>query len=211
MGITRGWPLTAAAIAAISLSGCTHLLHKEDLEAQLDPMNAQLADHETRISTLESDMSGVKNDIAALRREMEQLSRDFNAHVSNEDIHGGMRVSLPVHFDFDAAEIRDVDKPLLDRFAAGVQRSYPSAVITVEGFSDPSGSSTYNLRLSAKRAENVKNYLVENGGLSADRVRTAAYGETSSRQVIPGAKGPGQSGIENRRVSFVVEWAGADN
>jgi outer membrane protein OmpA-like peptidoglycan-associated protein len=53
----------------------------------------------------------------------------------------------------------------------------------------------------------VKSYLVGQGGLSASNLRTAGYGET--RLVRPGAAGPGAAGIENRRVTFVVEWTQA--
>ncbi|MFQ5679849.1 MAG: OmpA family protein [Gemmatimonadota bacterium] len=207
--VTRaGLPVAVVALAA-GAAGCTHLVHREDLEGRFEPIEATQADHETRITALESDVAGIKDDLAALRRELEQLREDFNGHVSDEEMHGGMRVSLPVHFDFDRAEIRDVDRPILDHFAAAVTRHAPNALVTVEGFADSSGSEAYNMRLSRQRAEAVKSYLVEPGGLSAERVRTAAFGELRSRQVIPDAKGPGQSGIENRRVSFVIEWAGA--
>jgi hypothetical protein len=36
-------------------------------------------------------------------------------------------------------------------------------------------------------------------------MRTVGYGE--NRQVIPGAQGPGDAGLENRRVAFVIEFA----
>lgn len=209
MGKARGWSAVfATTLLAVGIGGCTHLVHREDLEGRFEPMEATLEDHETRITAVESDLEGMRGDLDALRRELEQLREDFDAHVSDEDMHGAMRVSLPVHFDFDRAEIRDVDRPILDRFAAAITNSYPNARLTVEGFADPAGTEAYNIRLSRNRAENVKSYLVENGGLSADQVETAAFGELRARQVNPGAQGPGQSGIENRRVTFVIEWAG---
>lgn len=211
MGNARCWSMTmAASVLALGLGGCTHLVHQHELEGRFEPIEATLEDHETRITTVESDVEGLRNDLDALRRELEQLREDFNAHVSDEDLHGALRVSLPVHFDFDRAEIRDVDRPVLEAFAAAIKNSYPSALVTVEGFADPAGSEAYNIRLSRRRAEAVKNYLVETGGLSDRQVRTAAFGELVSRQVNPGARGPGQSGIENRRATFVIEWAGRE-
>ena len=209
MGKARGWSTAfATALLAVGIGGCTHLVHQEDIEGRFEPMEATLEDHETRITAIAADVEGLNSDVDALRRELEQLREDFDAHVSDEDMHGAMRVSLPVHFDFDRAEIRDVDRPILDRFAAAIQNSYPSAMLTVEGFADPAGTEAYNMRLSRQRAQNVRDYLVENGGLTADQVKTAAFGELRARQVNPGAQGPGQSGIENRRVTFVIEWAG---
>jgi peptidoglycan-associated lipoprotein len=98
---------------------------------------------------------------------------------------------------------------VLDRFASVAREFYPGATITVEGFADPAGSQAYNRRLSQRRAESVKSYLVGQGGLSASNLRTAGYGET--RLVRPGAAGPGTAGIENRRVTFVVEWTQASS
>lgn len=209
MGKARCGSVAGSAVAlAVLTAGCTHLVHKEDLEGRFEPIEAQLSDHETRITTIESDVEGLRDDVDALRRELEQLREDFNAHVSDEELHGGIRLSLPVHFDFDRAEIRDVDRPILDRFAASIKRHAPNALVTVEGFADPAGSEAYNIRLSRQRADAVRSYLVDTGGLTDNQVRTAAFGELRSRQVNPGARGPGQSGIENRRVTFVIEWAG---
>lgn len=208
MGKARVWSVAAgAALAAVVAAGCTHLVHQEELEGRFEPIEATLADHETRITTVESDVSTLKDDVAALRRDLDQLREDFDGHVADEGLHG-VQISLPVHFDFDRAEIRDVDTPILDRFAASINRHAPNALLTVEGFADAAGPEAYNIRLSRSRAESVKQYLVETGGLRADQIRTAAFGKLRARQVDPGAQGPGHSGIENRRVSFVLEWAG---
>ena len=52
-------------------------------------------------------------------------------------------------------------------------------------------------------------YLVGTGGLAADKVRALSYGEVQKRQVVPNAKGSGDSGLENRRVTLVIEDAAA--
>ena len=114
----------------------------------------------------------------------------------------GLKFMMPVHFAFDDATVREEDKPSITRFAQVVQQHYPNAKITVEGFADPAGSRNYNVSLSQRRAEAVKQYLSE-AGLMSDMVATVAYGET--RQVVPGAERD-ESGAEmNRRVTFVIE------
>ena len=209
MGRTSGWTVTVAAVLlGIGTAGCTHLVHWEDMEGAFDDVNARLDDQDSRISAVESDVEALRADIDELRREMQRMEDDLNARIDSVG-QNMMGVSLPVHFDFDVAEIREVDRPILDAFAASVQRTLPSALVTVEGFADPAGSVPYNMRLSRERAENVREYLVERG-MSDENVRVAAFGELRSRQVNPGAQGPGQSGIENRRVSFVIEWAGPE-
>lgn len=209
MGKTKVRMLGLVTVFAVAATGCTHLVHQEDLEGMLDPVNAQLAEHDGRISTVESDVAGLRNDVDELRRRMDQLESDFGAHVSDEDLHCpcGLAVSLPVHFDFDSSELRDVDLPILDAFAAAVNGAYPDALVTVEGFADQAGSAAYNQRLSEERANNVRDYLVQNGGLSAGNVRIDPMGEDRLVNQDTGVTNP-QSGIENRRVTFVLEWAG---
>jgi hypothetical protein len=38
-------------------------------------------------------------------------------------------------------------------------------------------------------------------------LKSVSYGEVSNRQVVPGAKGPGDEGLENRRVALVIDHA----
>ena len=85
--------------------------------------------------------------------------------------------------------------------------SRPNSVVTVEGFADPSGPRAYNEQLSQHRAENVASFLKTEAGLMVAEIKSVGYGET--RLVTEGAYGPGSYGLENRRVAFVVEQAGA--
>jgi peptidoglycan-associated lipoprotein len=85
---------------------------------------------------------------------------------------------------------------------------YPDALITVEGFTDPSGSEEYNLRLGQRRAEAVAAYLTEMSDLTGDKLRAVSYGEDTRRLVMPEGWGPGAPGWENRRVVLVIDHDG---
>jgi peptidoglycan-associated lipoprotein len=122
-----------------------------------------------------------------------------------------LRFNVPVHFAFNDATVRETDQALLDRFAKVVGSSYSNAHITIEGFADPAGSAAYNQELGLNRAESVRDYLVTSGGLNAGMLHTVSYGEARNRQVVPGAYGPGDRGLENRRVAFVIDFAGEGN
>ena len=98
-------------------------------------------------------------------------------------------------------------EPARNFFAAVVKEYYPNAVVTVEGFTDPSGSTAYNLRLGRERAEAVKAVLLSQG-LMDTAVKVVSYGEARDRQVVPGAQGPGAEGMQNRRVSLVIDYSG---
>ena len=62
-------------------------------------------------------------------------------------------------------------------------------------------------RTSQRRAQAVQEYLATSGGLGADKLKAVSYGEARNRQVVPGARGPGDQGIENRRVALVIDHA----
>ena len=116
-----------------------------------------------------------------------------------------LKFDVPVHFEFDRSDLREADRPVLDRFASVVKEYYPGAVITVEGFTDPAGGEAYNRQLGQRRAESVREYLTTSGGFNSETIRAVSYGEVRNRQVIPGAKGPGDEGMENRRVALVID------
>lgn len=118
----------------------------------------------------------------------------------------GTVVSLPgdVTFDFDEATIRDDARPTLDRLAQLIQAGGEGR-ITVEGHTDSRGDDAYNQRLSERRAEAVKAYLVQQG-VSADRLATLGLGER--RPVAPNARPDGsddEAGRQrNRRVEVIL-------
>ena len=57
-----------------------------------------------------------------------------------------------------------------------MMKSKPSMVLEIAGHTDFKGSETYNISLSQKRADAVKNYLVANG-IEESRVVAKGYGE----------------------------------
>lgn len=72
-------------------------------------------------------------------------------------------------YSFDKAVIRPAGQQELDRFAADLKGSN-FGMISVTGHSDRIGSHAYNLKLSTRRAEAVKDYLVQSGGIAASQI-----------------------------------------
>ncbi len=159
----------------------------------------------TRLDSTNRAMGDQARRIDALEQELQAFRSEYN--VSIQKVRGMLKFNIPVHFEFASSELREPDRPVLDRFASVVKEYYPGALITVEGFTDPAGSTAYNQRLGQRRADAVKEYLATAGGITGDDLKSVSYGEARNRQVIPGAKGPGDAGVENRRVALVVDHA----
>ena len=139
-------------------------------------------------------------EIASLRRDLTALRTEFGAKIS--EVAEGIKFAFPVHFAYDDASVRSADIAALDRFAGVVNKHYPGAKLTVEGFADPAGSVEYNLGLSQRRAESVRQYLA-NRGVNPSLVEAIGYGK--SRLVNRGASRDMPGAVLNRRVVFVVE------
>ena len=80
-------------------------------------------------------------------------------------------------FSFDRSEIRPQGKVALDQFAHELAGTHFDA-ITVEGHTDRLGSQAYNQKLSMRRAEAVKSYLVSAGGVDAGRISAVGMSES---------------------------------
>src|SRR5260221_12591786 len=86
-------------------------------------------------------------------------------------------------FDFDSANLRDGATASLQKLGRLIQRN-PQAVFKVEGHTDSFGSDDYNMDLSQRRAETVKDWLVQDMNIHANRILTRRYGKT--RASVPG-------------------------
>ena len=146
------------------------------------------------------DIAALRTDLASLRNDLQGLRTEFGARITA--MEDQVKFDMPVHFGFNDATVRQEDTASLTRFAQVIQKHYPGAKVTVEGFADPAGSTRYNLDLSKRRADAVRDVLVQQG-LNDGLLATVGYGE--SRQVKPGAAKDTPGAELNRRVVFVVE------
>ena len=111
-----------------------------------------------------------------------------------------VRVELDVKFDFDKDRVKEESYGDIKNLA-DFMNQYPQTTTTVEGHTDSVGSDAYNQGLSERRANAVRNVLVNQYGVDGDRVNAVGYGET--RPVADNATDSGRA--INRRVEAEVE------
>jgi len=114
----------------------------------------------------------------------------------------GTKLRLPDDqlFEYDSAALQASAINQLQKLGTLIQRN-PKATFTVEGYTDSFGTPEYNLDLSQRRADSVKQYLVESMGISPMQIQTHGYGMTKFR-TSPNGSIEEQS--PNRRVEVVV-------
>ena len=111
-----------------------------------------------------------------------------------------VRVELDVKFDFDKAVVKPESYQDIQSLA-DFMKQYPQTTTTVEGHTDAVGSDAYNQQLSERRANAVREVLVNEYGVESERVGAVGYGE--ARPVADNASNEGRA--INRRVEAEVE------
>jgi OOP family OmpA-OmpF porin len=101
-----------------------------------------------------------------------------------------------VSFEYDQAVLTPESTLVLDRVAASL-RDWPSVRVEIGGHTDSRGGDAYNLDLSGRRAQAVRDYLVR-AGIDASRLTAKGYG--ASQPVADNATEAGRA--KNRRVEL---------
>lgn len=83
-----------------------------------------------------------------------------------------------IHFDFDKSTLKPEAKEILKRNIQLLKEN-PRTHVRIAGYTSASGSDEYNQKLSERRANAVKDYLINEGIITADRLSIVGYGETS--------------------------------
>ena len=101
-----------------------------------------------------------------------------------------------VNFESGSAALTPDSYGVLDQVVKSL-KAYPEVRVEIAGFTDDVGKDDYNLGLSQRRADSVKQYLV-NAGVGADRVVARGFGE--SNPIASNTTAAGRA--ENRRIEF---------
>jgi len=150
----------------------------------------------TRRGDIRLEARTAEADAANIRiGEMEKELAELNAMKTER----GLVITLgDVLFDVNQARLKPGSEREIQKIADFLQE-YPERKALIEGFTDSTGSESYNQVLSERRAEAVRRFLIERG-ISSDRVDARGYGE--SNPVASNAT-PATRQL-NRRVEIVI-------
>jgi outer membrane protein OmpA-like peptidoglycan-associated protein len=83
-----------------------------------------------------------------------------------------------IHFDFDKSTLKPEAQTILKRNIQ-LLKDNPNAKVRIAGYTSASGTEAYNQKLSERRANSVRDYLIKEGVITPDRLTTIGYGEAN--------------------------------
>ena len=169
---------------------------QQDAEAARQAAIAEQQRLAAETATAKAARVSAEQEAQALR---DRLREQLNVILDTRDTARGLIVNLSdVLFDFDQATLKPGAKEKLAK-VSGILLAYPTLHVNVEGHTDSVGTDDYNLKLSQRRADAVRDYLTANS-ISAANVQSIGLGKAD-----PVASNDTPAGRQqNRRVEMVV-------
>jgi outer membrane protein OmpA-like peptidoglycan-associated protein len=143
-----------------------------------------------------ADRESAEKDTQAMR---ERLKDQLNMILMTRDTARGLIVNMSdVLFDVNQATLKPGAREKLAK-VSGILLAYPNLHMTVEGHTDSTGSDDYNVKLSQRRADAVRDYLISNN-IASNNIQATGLGKDNPVATNDTAAGRQQ----NRRVEMVV-------
>jgi outer membrane protein OmpA-like peptidoglycan-associated protein len=161
-----------------------------EIDERVDKVETDVREHGERLDQVEVRMgqidTGLNETRALLRTSLPQAKAPVTPRPSpplaGSSTDRTLIGVIHVPFAFDSADLDVRAKAALARIVKDLGEN-PRITIDLEGTTDPVGRGEYNLRLSQRRVETVKSWLVDKGVDQARIVRTAGRGELSDASV----------------------------
>jgi len=165
------------------------LAQQQALQAENEKTRAQAEEAELGRQKAESEKAEMRA----------RLLKQLNAILVTRDTARGLIATMPdVLFETNRYALRPAARESLAKFA-GILLAYPDLRLEVDGHTDSVGADAYNQQLSEKRADSVRDYLVQQG-IPIASVTVQGFGKT--QPVASNATAAGRQ--QNRRVELVV-------
>ncbi|MEM1089853.1 MAG: OmpA family protein [Pseudomonadota bacterium] len=136
---------------------------------------AQETDYE--LMELDADNASEQDIIDALTPPPPLVTRSLDGEAPEMKLRA---IPLRIRFELDSYELTESAQQTLNRLGSALTSDSLSEFhFRVEGHTDALGDEDYNLDLSRRRADGVRNYLINLFEMEANRLETVARGESS--------------------------------
>lgn len=109
-------------------------------------------------------------------------------------------ITLKIEFDVNKADIKPKYHNVIGKVAEFMKK-YPDTTAVIEGHTDNRGSYELNIKLSERRADAVRNYLIEKFGIAPERLTSKGYGYT--KPIASNKTAAGRQ--KNRRIEAQID------
>lgn len=137
----------------------------------LAAMNEEINDLREVIVAKDVELVGLADELMVVQEQLNE-ARNKEMEATGQTIK---ILESVVAFPFNQSNVQTSQMPSLEH-AANYLKDNPDAKITVNGYASPEGTEEYNLQLSQRRADAVKNILVDKYGIAADRINAIGHG-----------------------------------
>ena len=142
----------------------------------IDTLNGSLDDSRKLVTELEYDVQALNRDIDTLSAMLQQFREIDRPELINLMQAG---IAMDLLFRTDEHVLADTTGRRLAELARDVS-AMPDIRVQLDGFADERGDADYNLKLSEKRVEFVREQLIS-AGIHPSRIRVAAHGEAPAQ------------------------------
>jgi len=142
----------------------------------IDTLTGSLDDSHKDVTELEYDVRVLNRDVDTLSAELQQLRETDRPELINLMQAG---IAMDLLFRTDEYALADTTGGRLAELARTVS-AMPDMRVQLDGFADERGDADYNLRLSKKRVDFVREQLIS-AGIHPSRIRVAAHGEAPAQ------------------------------
>ena len=146
--------------------------------------------------------SGITKEVCAKTRASGegQMQTGMAGGTLEKQLREKGRALIDIEFDYNQATVRRQYHKQIRKFA-DIIRANPALVVVIEGHTDSRGSKDYNLRLSRKRAESVRDFMIKQLSVPAARLKATGYG--TSKPIAGNETTEGRQ--KNRRVEAAID------
>lgn len=195
--------LQRAQLAEVSAGAAAE--GRKEAETQTAAAKVEAETARVEASTAREETAKAQAEAERIRKraeaEMDRLQEALGKIAETRRTALGLVMNLNsdyLKFEFDKAELRPEDRELLSR-VAGILLSSEEYTVSVNGHTDDVGSDAYNQKLSERRAQAVRDYLVR-AGLPAEILSVTGHGK--ARPLVTGTTDGARA--KNRRVELGI-------